>query len=57
MINGTWKITGNRRYISCVAVSCLIRVQNENSSIFTPITSMLVISILLSLIMNLFLRE
>ncbi|MGB4498947.1 MAG: DUF2905 domain-containing protein [Methylococcaceae bacterium] len=33
-----------------------IRIQNENSSIFIPITSMLVISIMLSIIINLFFR-
>ncbi len=31
-----------------------IRIENENSSVFIPITSMLVISLALSLLMNLF---
>jgi hypothetical protein len=31
-----------------------IRIENEHSSVFIPITSMLVISLVLSLLMNLF---
>ena len=34
-----------------------IRIQDDNKSIFIPITSMIVISILLSIIMNLFFRR
>jgi hypothetical protein len=34
-----------------------IRIQNENSSVFIPITSMLVISIILTIIVNLFFRR
>lgn len=34
-----------------------IRVQNENSFIFIPITSMLVVSLVLSLIVNLFFKK
>lgn len=34
-----------------------IKIENERSSIFIPITSMIVISIILSLILNLFLRK
>ena len=33
-----------------------IRIENEHSSVFIPITSMLVISLVLSLLMNLFNR-
>ena len=33
-----------------------IRIENEYSSVFIPITSMLVISLVLSLLMNLFSR-
>jgi hypothetical protein len=31
-----------------------IRIENEHSSVFIPITSMLVVSLVLSLLMNLF---
>lgn len=34
-----------------------IRVEDENKFVFFPITSMLIISIVLSLIVNLFLRK
>ncbi len=34
-----------------------IRIQNEKSVVFFPIVSMLVISVLLSLILNVFLRK
>jgi len=34
-----------------------IRIQNENSVVFIPITSMVVISLLLSLLVNLFFRH
>ena len=34
-----------------------INIRNENSSVFIPITSMIVISIVLSLILNLFFRK
>lgn len=34
-----------------------IRIQNENSFIFIPITSMLVVSAVLSLLANLFFRK
>lgn len=34
-----------------------IRIENENSSIFIPITSMIVVSLVLSLIVNLFFRR
>ena len=34
-----------------------IKIENERSSIFIPITSMIVISIILSLILNLFFRK
>jgi hypothetical protein len=33
-----------------------IRIENENSSVFIPITSMLVISLILTILMNLFSR-
>lgn len=34
-----------------------IRIQNENSFVFIPITSMIVISLLLTLLANLFFRK
>ena len=34
-----------------------IKIENERSSIFIPITSMIVISIILSLLLNLFFRK
>lgn len=34
-----------------------IRIENEKSSVFIPITSMLIISIVLTLIVNLFFRR
>lgn len=34
-----------------------IKIQNERSSIFIPITSMIVVSIILSLILNIFFRK
>ncbi len=34
-----------------------INIRNENSTVFIPITSMIVISIVLSLILNLFFRK
>ena len=34
-----------------------IRIQNENSTVFIPITSMLMVSIVLSIIVNLFFRR
>lgn len=34
-----------------------IRIQNENSIVFIPITSMIVISLLLTLLANLFFRH
>jgi len=34
-----------------------INIQNENSRVFIPITSMIIISLLLSLIANLWLRK
>jgi len=34
-----------------------INIQNENSSVFIPITSMIVISFVLSVVLNLFFRK
>ena len=34
-----------------------IQIENENSSVFIPITSMLVISIVLTIIINVFFRK
>ena len=34
-----------------------IQIQNENSTVFIPITSMLIVSIVLSIIMNLIFRR
>ncbi len=34
-----------------------IRIENENSSVFIPITSMLVVSVVLTIIVNLFFRR
>lgn len=34
-----------------------IRIQDENKSIFIPITSMIIVSLLLTLIINLFFRK